>query len=101
MSRILIIGGAGFIGANLVRFLGYRGRVIRVLDNLSAGRAQDLEKLPMEVIQGDICQPDDVARALADMDVVINLAAHMRTNVAGSLNLLQAAVDTRYQPYLL
>jgi len=113
MSKILITGGAGFIGANLVRFLIPRGDVIRVLDNLSTGRAQDLDGLPLELIRGDILDPEMVNEAVAGMDIVIHLAAHtgvvessldpltdMQINVTGTLNLLQAAVRHRISRFL-
>jgi len=113
MSKILITGGAGFIGANLVRFLGPRGEHIRVLDNLSTGRAQDLDGLPLEFILGDILDPGVVNEAVAGMDTVVHLAAHagvvesrldpltdMQINVMGTLNLLQAAVHQRISRFV-
>jgi UDP-glucose 4-epimerase len=106
MTDILITGGAGFIGVNLVRALSRAGARIRVLDNLSAGRAQDLEGLPVQLLVGDIRDRQAVAAAMADAQVVIHLAAHtgvvdsvidpetdLRVNVLGTLNLLQEAVS--------
>jgi UDP-glucose 4-epimerase len=102
--RCLITGGAGFIGSNLIRALSWRGIKIRVLDNLSSGRAQDLENLPVELVVGDIRDRQVVDRVMAGVQVVIALAAHtgvvqsvenpaedMSINVEGTLNLLEAA----------
>ena len=54
---ILVIGGAGFIGANLCRYLLGRGYRLTVLDNFSTGRPANLEGLALELIEGDICAP--------------------------------------------
>jgi len=104
-KQYLITGGAGFIGVNLVRALTPSARGIRVLDNLSAGRREDLENLPVELMVGDIRHYQAVDAAMEGVKVVVHLAAHtgvvqsvedpsldMSINVAGTLNLLQAAV---------
>ncbi len=83
-KRFLITGGAGFIGTNLVRQLTSLGGHVRVLDNLSAGRMEDLAGLPVDFIPGDIRDPEIVGRALEGVQVVIHLAAH--TNVVESVN---------------
>ena len=49
---ILVIGGAGFIGANLCRYLLGRGYRLTVLDNFSTGRPANLEGLALELIEG-------------------------------------------------
>jgi UDP-glucose 4-epimerase len=105
MGVILITGGAGFIGGNLVRLLAASGRRIRVLDNFSTGKAPDLSGMPLELVAGDIRNPGDVDAAMANSRTVVHLAAHtgvldsvtdpetnMDINVRGTLNLLQAAV---------
>lgn len=84
MEKIyLITGGAGFIGANLVRLLVARGKKVRVLDNLSTGRIEDLEDLPVEIIIGDIRDERLVDEAVAGVEAVIHLAGH--TNVVESV----------------
>jgi nucleoside-diphosphate-sugar epimerase len=80
MSDILITGGAGFIGVNLMRALLRLFHRIRILDNLSAGRVQDLDGLPVEFIKGDIQDAEAVATAMARVKIVIHLAAHIRSN---------------------
>lgn len=103
--QYLITGGAGFIGVNLVRALAPLARGLRVLDDLSAGRRQDLENLPVELLVADIRDRRAVAAAMQGVEVVVHLAAHtgvvqsvaepahdLSVNVLGTLNLLEAAV---------
>ena len=99
-NRILITGGCGFIGLNLVDFLIKRGfSFIRILDNLSVGNKEDLESLlsshgqevnpinstnsmnstnllNVELMIGDIRNRDTCMEATKDIDAVIHLAAH-------------------------
>ena len=100
---MLVTGGAGFIGANLVRLMlnwGYRSRV---LDNFSTGRREYLAGLDVEIIEGDILDAETVARAVASVTGVVHLAAQTgvlpslqnpqrdcEVNVVGTLNLLEA-----------
>ncbi|MFP3869135.1 MAG: NAD-dependent epimerase/dehydratase family protein [Desulfobacteraceae bacterium] len=104
-KHFLITGGAGFIGANLVRRLAGTGAPVRVLDNLSGGRAADLAGLPVELAIGDIRDEHLVRQVMTGIDIVIHLAAHTEVvrsienpelnheiNVKGTLNLLQASV---------
>ncbi|MCK9375553.1 MAG: NAD-dependent epimerase/dehydratase family protein [Syntrophobacterales bacterium] len=101
----LITGGAGFVGSNLIRHLASRGMRLRVLDNLSAGRAADLGGTDAELLIGDIRDTQLVEQAVQGMETVIHLAAHtnviesiktpevnLEVNVKGTFNLLQASV---------
>ena len=112
-KRFLITGGAGFIGSNLIRSLAGQGAEIRVLDNLEAGRAADLEGLPVELVVGDVRDRELVGRVMAGVQVVIALAAQtgvvqsvedpardMSVNVTGTLNLLEAAVRHRVKRFI-
>ena len=109
----LITGGAGFIGVNLVRALLPVNGKIRVLDNLSSGRAQDLEGLTADLLVGDIRDRQAVDAAMTGVTVVFHLAAHtgvvqsvadpamdMSINVAGTLNLLEAARHHRVERFI-
>jgi UDP-glucose 4-epimerase len=111
--RYLITGGAGFIGSNLIRWLARTGSDILVLDSLVSGRAQDLEGLPVKLVVGDIRDRGLVDRMLAGVHIVIALAANtgvvqsvenpaadMDINVAGTLNLLEAAVRHRVDRFI-
>ncbi|MFQ5615697.1 MAG: NAD-dependent epimerase/dehydratase family protein, partial [Anaerolineales bacterium] len=81
--RILVTGGAGFIGANLVRVLLENGCQVTVLDNLSVCGQGYLAGLPVDLIQGDILDPDRVGAAVPGHDGVVHLAA--QTGVPGSI----------------
>jgi UDP-glucose 4-epimerase len=100
---VLITGGAGFIGANLVRRLVAKGDEVRVFDALLAGHVEYLpEDVP--VIRGDVRDPKALLAAAADADAIVHLAAHasvpgsiadprmdFEANVAGTFNILEAA----------
>jgi UDP-glucose 4-epimerase len=77
MASFLVTGGAGFIGSHLVRKLVGLGHRVRVLDNFSTGRFQNLEGLrnQFEWSCGDAADPEEVARAMAGIQGVFHLAA--------------------------
>lgn len=107
MAKLLITGGCGFIGGNLIRLLADRapGWEITVLDNERVGRREDLAGLPVaRFIAGDIRDRDAVDAAMAGQQVVIHLAAQTGVmpsiddpefdcdvNIQGGLTLLRAA----------
>jgi nucleoside-diphosphate-sugar epimerase len=77
VRRVLVTGGAGFIGSHLVRMLLDRGYHVRILDRFDYGRAgfEGLRHPNLQIIQGDICNSRDVSRAVKNVDGVIALAA--------------------------
>jgi UDP-glucose 4-epimerase len=102
--RVLVTGGAGFIGANLVRLLAAGGHVVTVLDDLSAGRSEYLAELGLDFVNADILDAERVQRAIAGHEAVVHLAAQTgvpasiadprgdcQVNVIGTLNVLEAA----------
>ncbi len=106
MTRWLVTGGAGFIGSHLVEALVARGHPVRVLDNFSTGRWENLAAVRdrIEVIEGDIRDPWAVRQAMDGVEVVAHLAAIVsverslqdpqetaEVNTGGTLNLLEAA----------
>ncbi|MDZ7289554.1 MAG: SDR family oxidoreductase [candidate division KSB1 bacterium] len=106
MAHYLVTGGGGFIGSNLVQALLERGQTVRVLDNFSTGRRQNLAEFEhqIELIEGDIRDGATVARAVEGIDYVLHQAAlgsvprsvqdpltSNEVNVHGTLNLLWAA----------
>lgn len=104
--RALVTGGAGFIGSHLVDALIEQGSEVVVLDNLVAGRVEDVAP-KAEFINGDVADSEIVIEAMADCDVVFHQAAlgsvprsvarpldTDRTNVHGTLAVLDAARDT-------
>ena len=103
MKKVLITGGAGFIGANLVRLLLAEGYQIRVLDNFSTGQRSYLVGLEIELIEGDILDRKVVDTAVQRVDAIVHLAAQTsvpesvtdpfydcQLNIVGTLNLLEA-----------
>ncbi|MBI3546948.1 MAG: NAD-dependent epimerase/dehydratase family protein [Gammaproteobacteria bacterium] len=103
--NILITGGAGFIGSHLVEKLLADGNKIKVLDDLSTGKRENLPRhAALEFIEGDIRDVGSVNRCVAGMNAIVHLAAvasvqasiddPIRThqvNFDGTLNLLEAA----------
>ena len=74
MKKILLTGGAGFIGSHIVEH--YQGKAqIRVLDNLRSGNLNNLKGFDYEFIQGDICDRETVKKAVEGVDYIFHLAA--------------------------
>ncbi|HEX6852048.1 MAG TPA: NAD-dependent epimerase/dehydratase family protein, partial [Candidatus Polarisedimenticolaceae bacterium] len=117
MSTYLVTGGGGFIGSNLVEALLARGQRVRVLDDFSTGRRENLAEAAawaargggaFELLEGDIRDADACRRAVDGADYVLHLAAmpsvqrsvvdpvsSNAVNVAGTLNVLVAARDAK------
>jgi nucleoside-diphosphate-sugar epimerase len=106
--RVLVTGGAGFIGANLVEALVRNGDHVRVLDNFSTGSRKNLAPLldEIEVVEGDLRSYERVHTAVRGMEVVFHQGAlgsvprsvqdpltSTAVNVEGTLNVLLAARD--------
>ena len=76
MSRtVLVTGGAGFIGSAVARLLADRGDRVRILDDLSIGRAEYLDGVPHELLRVPLTDRATVARAVEGADAVVHLAA--------------------------
>lgn len=106
MAKVLITGGCGFVGSNLIRQYVEQGRGERivVLDNETMGSPRDLPEIGLEYHKGDICDLDLVTRVAAGCDTIIHLAANTRViesiqdptlnfevNVRGTFNVLMGA----------
>ncbi len=104
--RFLVTGGAGFIGSHLVEDLLKRGHFVRVLDNFSTGKRENLAGLldSIELVEGDVRSYHIVQQAAGDIEVVLHQAAlpsvprsiadpitTNEVNVVGTLNILEAA----------
>lgn len=72
--RVLVTGGAGFIGSHIVEYFQEKAEV-RVLDNLRTGRRRNLDGFEVEFIEGDIRDRATVRRAMESVDYVFHLAA--------------------------
>lgn len=102
---VLITGGAGFIGSNLARYLLECGDIsVRVLDDLSTGRNENLAGLNVEFIEGSILDREILTSAALGVDSIVHLAAipsvprsianpreSHDANSTGTLNVLEAA----------
>jgi UDP-glucose 4-epimerase len=77
MMKYLVTGGAGFVGSHIVRALLEQGAQVRVLDNFSTGRRENLEGLrgKLEVHEGDVRDPKKVKDAVSGVDVIFHEAA--------------------------
>jgi UDP-glucose 4-epimerase len=103
--KVLVTGGAGFIGSNLIGRLLEDGHEVNVLDNLSSGYQCNIEPLAgVDFIRGDIRDENSVRQATAGRDIVFHLAASVGNkrsidnphcdaaiNVLGTLQVLDAA----------
>jgi len=84
--RVLVTGGAGFIGSQFVRRLAAQGEHVAVLDKLTyAGNRANLEGVEHDFFEGDIADPDAVARAAEGADAIVNFAAetHVDRSILG------------------
>lgn len=75
MKRYLVTGGAGFIGSHLVRALLEQGEFVRVLDNFSSGKRENLAGLNVDLVEGDLREQASVARAVEGIEIVFHEAA--------------------------
>ncbi len=103
--KVLVCGGAGYIGAHMCRMLASAGHEVFVFDNLTTGHAYAVQWGPL--VQGDLLRPDDLERIFSarSYDVVMHFCAkslvgesmrdpggYFRNNVTGTVNLLDAMV---------
>lgn len=104
MNRVLVTGGAGFIGSNLVRALLENENLVRVLDNYSTGKKENLTDLDIDLVVGDIRDPEIVRKVVHGIDTIFHLAAFISVpasiedplacyeiNLMSSVNLMWAA----------
>ena len=106
MANLLVTGGAGFIGSHLVRALCARNDSVRVLDNFSTGRGENLAGLGdrLEVIEGDLRDIPTLSQVVRGVETIFHLAAFVSVpqsmsdpetcfavNAGGTVSLLEAA----------
>lgn len=101
--RILVTGGAGFVGSNLVRRLMREQARVTVLDDLFTGRRENLPDTGLEFVKGSVCDAATVDGLVAKHELIFHLAARnivvstrnpredFETNIGGTLNVLLAA----------
>ena len=108
--KVLVTGGAGFIGSHLVEALVAAGHSVKVIDNFSLGNVGNLNKVKskIEIIKGDIRDADLVNKSVKNIDIVFNEAAAsaspmfqkdlknaVSVNVDGFINVLNACRDNK------
>ena len=111
MKKYLVTGGAGFIGSHIVNILLERGDTVRVFDNFSSGKHENLEAFQatqfndrFEVLEGDLRNKQEVSQAVHDVDIIFHEAAFVSVpesmekpqdcfdiNITGTTNLFEAA----------
>ena len=100
----LITGGAGFIGSHIARALIQQGARVRILDNFSSGKRENLNGLDLEIIEGDLRDITCVAKAVRDINIIFHEGAFVSVpesmekpqecfdvNVTGTSMLFEAA----------
>jgi len=105
--KVLVTGGAGFVGSNLVNRLVEEGAKITVLDDLFSGRRENIHYLDdIEFIEGSVTDFDLLEKVMSGKNMVFNLAVRniivsvksprldFKVNTEGTFNVLQAAKDT-------
>jgi UDP-glucose 4-epimerase len=107
--RVLVTGGAGFVGNNLVRRLLREGARVTVLDDLFTGRRENLPESGFTFVEGSVCDSPLVEHLVASNEIVFHAAARnivvstrnprddFETNIGGTLNVLLAARATGIQ----
>lgn len=115
--RVLVTGGAGFIGSHVVDALISRGHAITVLDNLSEGNENNLREHlgdpKFTMVQGDIRDEESVKKAMTGVDAVVHMAALKSVplsiknpkltheiNVDGTLSILKASRDAKVKRFV-
>ncbi len=108
MASYLVTGGVGFIGSHMVEALLREGEDVKVIDNFSTGKKENIEPfIPnIELIRADITDMDSVKKAVSDIDYVIHVAAQRsvplsiddpiscnNNNINATLNILLASRD--------
>lgn len=115
MSKFLVTGGAGFIGSHIVEALVKKGNFVRVLDNFSSGKPENLKAVldKIDLIKGDIRNKDTCLKATKAIDFVMHQAAlrsvpksldnpseYNDVNVQGVLNMLEASLRNKVKCFV-
>ena len=112
--KVLVTGGAGFIGSHIAEYFAEAGHTVRILDNLATGFIRNIPHYEnIEFIQGDICDSSTVEKAVSGIDYVFHEAALVsvplscerpaeafRINTLGTLKVLQACVKAGVEKFV-
>ena len=86
MSKVLVTGGAGYIGAHVATELVNSGYQVRIFDDFSNGLPRRIEGRFKDVVRGDICDRESLIAAVTGVDAVIHLAAKKSDRKSTRLN---------------
>jgi nucleoside-diphosphate-sugar epimerase len=117
MKKYLVTGGAGFIGSNITKKLLEGGEFVRVVDNFSTGKKENIEEFfgnnNFEFIEGDLTDLDVCKKSVKDIDFVLHQAAvpsvprsiedpikSNNANITATLNLLVASRDEKVKKFV-
>ena len=112
--KVLVTGGAGFIGSHIAEYFAEEGHTVRILDNLATGFLRNVPHYEnIELIQGDICDSSTVEKIVSEMDYVFHEAALVsvplscerpaeafQINTLGTLEVLQACVKAGVEKFV-
>jgi UDP-glucose 4-epimerase len=116
--RVLVTGGAGFIGSHIAEYHIKKGDQVHVIDNLSTGSLDNvsslLENKNFTLVQDDVLTGDKLKKLVVQVDRIYHMAAvvgmftvlrdpqkTLATNIAGSERLLRAVVETKRKPQII
>lgn len=104
-TNVLVTGGAGFIGSEVVRQLCKLGANVTVLDNFTSGKTEYLNGLDVKIVRGDVCDKELVSNVLKDQEMVVHMAAlpfipdsyvnpgaFFEANTIGTMNMMWGAI---------
>lgn len=115
MSKYLVTGGAGFIGSHLAEELLKKGDSVRILDNFSSGRQENIRHIEkkIEIIKGDIRSKETCIKATKGIDFVLHQAAlrsvpksmknpheYNEVNITGIVNMLEASLENKIKNFV-
>ncbi|WP_144548042.1 NAD-dependent epimerase/dehydratase family protein [Bacillus sp. X1(2014)] len=114
MRRVIVTGGAGFIGSHIVEELLQNDFIVTVIDNFSTGRQENIDHLPIEVYNHDITHPSVIELIVSlSPDYIIHQAAQVsvaesvkdflfdeKVNIKGSLHIIKAAIESKVKRFV-